>query len=328
MPEFSPASLKGHDAVDRALKSSGGNFKPWAPNITWAEGEEKYILILTPASEFYTVELHEFVPVGEVEKADGSTYTKKESFISRRALGESYDKITDDLDWDPRRKTLAVAVELEPDFEEVKGRKRVSGFTVKTETFTRKGEDGDEEDVEAPLIGMLTQAQKNFFGWIISYDRTKGPIEETVLSITREGTGSDTDYVMVPFAGEDIDLSGLFDNLDGISYLRDEVEDVEKQVDAAEDNYEAASAVGLALLEKRFGELADKDRYDEFMDPIDKLPDQMFKKKKGDKKSKPSRGSRPKRNSPRSKSKDDDDDKGDTLSRFADLKKDFEEVPA
>jgi hypothetical protein len=329
MPDFTPASLKGHDAVEKALKSGGGGFKPWAPQITWSDGEEKHILIITPASEFYTVDLHEFVPVGTGKKANGDEYEKKEVFISRHSLGEDYDKISDDLDWDPRRRTLAVAVELEPEFENVRGRQRVSGLSVKTEQFTRKDEDGNEQEVEAPIIGMLVQAQKNFFGWLISYDRTKGPVEETPFSVVRRGSGSDTDYDIVPFANEDIDLSGLFDNLDGIAYLRDEVDDISKQVGEAEDDFEAATVVGVALLEKRFEELADKDRYDELVGPIDELPEQRFKKnkKKDDKKSS-SRGARPKRSSPRGKAKSEDDEAEpedkDKLARFADLKGEVE----
>jgi hypothetical protein len=320
-----PTFRKGSEAIEEAVKSQGGGFTPFLPQLNWKDKDEKFILLLTPIEDTYTVDLHEFVEVGEFKKANGDTFVKKESFVSRkdRGIGEDYDKI-EDLGREPRRRTLGVAVELEPTFETVRDRQRVSGFAVKTDTFTRKTDDG-EVDVESPRVGMLNQAQKNFFGWLVSFDRTHAPAHETPLQVIRRGDGSDTTYDFIQ-VDQEIDFSDLFDNLDGIGYLTEEERDeVEKEIEAAKDDLEAATAVGVALLEKRFGELIDKERYDEFMDPIDKLPPPRFggTAKKDDEK--PSRGSRPARKSPRSKNGASSDeaestDDSDKVAAFKELR--------
>jgi hypothetical protein len=330
MPKFNPANLKGHEAVERALKSSGGGFKPFIPQITWKDGEEKYLLVISPASEFYTTDLHEFIEVGEGKKANGDTYTKYESFVSRKSLGEKHDKIQDELNRDPRRRTLAVAVELEPEFETVKGRKRFSGAAVKTETFTRKDDDDGEEEVTVPAIGMVIQSQKNFFGYLISYDRTKNPTHETVFSVTREGDDSDTNYVFVPFSDAEVDLDPLFDNVENVSYLADEIDDILKAVSESDNEWDAVAEIGTAMLDKRFGELADEDRYDELIGPIDELPPSRFGAKKTTSKGSSSkRAARPKRESQQSKVRkvkksDDSNADSDRMKRFAKLREEIE----
>ena len=321
-----PTFRKGHEAIEEAAKSSGGSFTPFIPQLTWKDKDEKFILLLTPIEDTYTVDLHEFIEVGTYKKGD-ETKTKFESFVSRkdRGIGEDYDKI-EELGREPRRRTLGVAVELEPSFETVRGRKRPSGFSVKTDQFTRKTDDG-EVDVEAPRVGLLSQAQKNFFGWLVSFDRTHAPAHETPLQVVRRGSDSETTYDFIQFEGNEIDFSGLFDNLDGIGYLTDEDRDeLDKAIESAEDDYTAAVAVGVAILEKRFGELIDKERYDELMGPIDELPAPRFgggSKKKDD--SKKSRGSRPARKSPRQSNNGDSDESSDEpdqdrLERFKELR--------
>lgn len=325
MPEF----RRGGDAIDKAMKSRGGDFKPFVPQHIWKDDqEEKFILIISPINDTYTVELHEWIEVGEGKKRNGDEYTQFEMFISRKdpGIGEPTDKI-EELGRVPRRRTLGVAVELEPEYETVKGRQRPAGFSVKTEQFTRKTDDGEVE-VEAPAIGMLIQAPKNFFGWLWSFDRTQAPVHETPFQVIRRGKDSDTTYDFMQFIDADIDFTNLFDNIDNISYLSDEAEGLYKEIEDAEDDWVAATVIGNAMLEKRINELIDEDRYHKFMDEIDELPPSRFGGKK-ESSSSSARSSRPARKSPRnsgssrrtkkSESNDEGEDK-DRLARFEALR--------
>src|SRR5215218_5708859 len=122
-PDFTP--LKGVEAAERAAESGSPKF--FTPRMTWAEDEAKYILLLTPMSEVYTADLHEFVAVGEGEKANGEKYTQYESFVSRKSLGEATDDIEDRLGRKAKRRSIGVGVELEPILENVKGRPKPTG---------------------------------------------------------------------------------------------------------------------------------------------------------------------------------------------------------
>jgi hypothetical protein len=276
-PDFSPASLRGGDAIERA-NSRSSKFSPYAPRLTWTKDqEEKHILFLSPIEKVYTADIHEFVEVGEGEKANGEKYTKFESFISRKSLGEGTDDIQDRLGREPRRRSLGVAVELEPEYETVRGRQRAKSFKVKTEQFTRTTDDG-EVDVDAPVIGMVIQAQKNFYGWLNSYDRTQGPVHETPMKVVRRGTDQDTTYDFIAMEGVDVDFEPLLANLDNIAYLRD-TDGLEDLIKDSEDDYTAAAAVGTAFLEKRWDELADGTRYSTIIDPIQELPASRFASK-------------------------------------------------
>jgi hypothetical protein len=312
VPDFTP--LRGHDAIEREVRRSG-KFSPFAPQLTWQKDkQEKFILLISPLDKVYTPDLHEFIEVGTGQKNNGETYTKFESFVSRKSLGESTDPIQDRLGREPRRRSLGVGVELEPVYETVRGRQRPKSFAVKTETFTRKTDDG-EVDVEAPVIGMVIQAQKNFYGYLVSYDRTNGPVQETPFQVIRRGTDSDTTYDFVPFAGVDVDLSPLFDNLDGIAYLRDE--DL-SQITQEDDDFLAAADLGTFFLEKRWEELIDEDRYHDLIDPIKELPPSRFGNKKSQNQS--TRSSRPQRKSPRESTNNGGSEDGDRMAEFEKLR--------
>jgi len=274
MPNF----RRGATAIEEAATAKGGgDFRPFVPEIMWKDDkEEKSVLFLTPVDEIPTILYHDWIPVGKGEKANGDTYTKYEKFISRKdpAIGETYDDLEDRLNVKPKLRQIAVAVELEPltEEEEVRGRVRekVVGFQVATDTFTRKTDNGEVE-VTAPKVGLVVQAAQNFFGWLSSYDASKGPIEETPLQIVRRGKKTDTTYDFIPVEDRPVDLSGLLDNLDGISYLGN-AEEVEKIAsDLPEDELEAALAVAAVLLDKRLEELADKERYDGLVKPIEHI---------------------------------------------------------
>jgi hypothetical protein len=292
MPNF----RRGAAAIEEAAKSKGGgSFRPFVPQIKWKDDkEEKFLLFLNPIEQIPVVQYHDWIPVGTGEKSNGETFTRYEDFISRKdpAIGEDYDDLTDRLDMWPKERQIAVAVELEPVIENVKGRPRPVGFAVKTETFTRKDQDGNETEVTAPALGLVIQASANFFGWLVSYDASQGPIEETAFQVIRRGKDQNTSYDFIPCEGRPVDLSGLMDNLGGINYL----EDILSELDLPEDAQEAAVVVANALLDKRLEELADGERYEQLVSPIDHIESKFPKGKKnkdnGAKRERPARPSK------------------------------------
>src|SRR3954463_833189 len=113
MPSFRRGLASIEEAATR--KGGSGNFRPFVPQLQWREdGEKKYILVLTPIDEVATLDLHEFIPVGTGQKANGETYTKYESFLSRKDpfIGENFDDLEDRLENKPKTRCMGIAVEL------------------------------------------------------------------------------------------------------------------------------------------------------------------------------------------------------------------------
>lgn len=284
-----------------ALKSSGGeggNFTPFVPRISWDDGEEKYVAILNPVDEIPKIHLHEFIPVGEGKRADGTTYTKYEDFLARTtpAIGEDDDPLTDKGS-DARERNIAVAVELEPIMGTGKGgRARPKGFEVKTLEFTRRifdddGDDtGEKEEVTAPVIGFVVQSPFNFFGYLASHNETEGPHEDTAFRIKRRGAKTNTAYDWTPYLDQPVDFSAIVEFLDGISYLsREDRSELEGKLGDLDGIDEAAQLVASTLLEKRLEELADRERYDELTSDIEEIKTPWGNKKDKDDKKRSSR---------------------------------------
>jgi hypothetical protein len=261
MVDFTKAR-RGLTAIEDAENRQGskGNFKPFAPHIQWREDQEqKHILILTPIEDTWTVDVHEWIPVGLGSKANGESYTKYESFISRKdpLIGETEDRLEDKFDAPTRKRTVGAAVELEPVIEVVQGRNRPKGFTVATDSFTR-----NDEEVTVPRIGVLSQSPVNFWGWLGSFDNTQAPITETPMQVVRRGVDKDTNYDFIPLMDIPVDFDNLFNYIANVSYLPSESYNMDGS------DTEKAIAVGNALVEERINELASRERYDELVMPI------------------------------------------------------------
>ena len=277
MPNYQPR--RGLAAVEQAANRKGGSkLRGFAPEIRWRDdGEKKYILVLSSfdpddPNGVVVADLHEFIPVGTAEKANGETYTKYESFVSRKdplAGGEDYDDLEDRLGNKPRTRCIGVALELEPEFKVVNSRKRPVGFKVKTDTFTRNGDNGQEE-VDQPLIGLIVQSAFLVWSPLGSLDESQGPLSELPVEVTRRGKDVNSRYDFVPYMDLPVDLSPLFNNLDGVTYIADEIAEVKNDL-IEKGDIEAAQLVGQILMDKRLGELSDKDRYEELVTPIDHI---------------------------------------------------------
>lgn len=312
-----PADFRrGADAIASAQKKakSGGEFTPFTPEHFWKGGDEKFLLFLNPLNDIPTVDVISFIPV-IAKKADGTSYERYERVIARTddALGEDSDPMTEDWDAKPRATCVAVAVELEPTYAEVNGRKRPTGFSVKTREFERRIRDEEGELTEerelvvAPEIGIIHASPHNFFNVVTSYDESEAPIEATALKITRIGDDQNTVYSVSGYIDQEIDLSELIDNIDNVYYLNSEIEDLINLVDSAANDEEAALIIGEAMLDKRLDELVDEDRYDELYKGITKSLDKFGAKKKAAGSSRPAaKRERPARSSQRTRAAKDE----------------------
>lgn len=298
---------RGADALAAASSGGGGGFRPFAPELYWkSDGDKKYVLILTPADGIGAFDLHEFVkiPTGNKERP-----FKYEAFMSRRdpMIEEEYDRLEDDLDHKARTRCMGVAVELIPVMKDVKGRKRVASFTVRTDTFTKKGDDGEEE-VEHPVIGLITQSSKLMWSPLNGLDESQGPLIDLPLEITKVGEKADTTYQMVPLIDVPVDLSAVTELVEGVSYLRDDIETLQPKIDAADSDADKAQVIAEFLMDKRVEELADASRYEELLSGVDELDlapyERASAKKGGSKKATPKKATRP---SPRPKAEPEDE---------------------
>lgn len=266
MPDF----RRGSEHIAKAIESKGkgGDFKPFLPNIYWKDdGQERFVLILNPLEE---------IPMVKMQKVYTSA-ERVEYVVARTddAIGESKDPLEEVWGYPASDLNVCVAVELEPEYEVVKGRKRPCGFVVKTRTFDRKirdekGEPTDEkEEVTAPLVGVICQSPGNFFNHVSSQDANTAPIHETAALIRRVGSDKNTDYEIQLFDREELDLSDLIELIENVSYLGDDTDALLEQLDGSEDDQEAAVLIGSFLLDKWLNQLADEEYYNSIFEQVD-----------------------------------------------------------
>lgn len=300
---------RGKEAIEKAAKGGGkGGFSPFAPQIGWKDGDEKFILFLNTIEEIPVVLMHEWIDCGSKTIGD-KTFTEYYFGIARTdpVIGEDHDPLIEKGS-NPKKRSLAVAVELEPVMKDTgNGRQRPDGFRVKTQEYERKTEDGTET-VVTPVIGVVTQAQGNFYSLLTSLDESEAPIEEMAIKIKRLGGDGKTAYQMTPYVDQSIDFSGLLENVEGISYLsRNEEVWADLSPVLADDSIDdatVANIIAVTLLETRLNELADSDIFHEKTDGIEEVIDK-FAPKGGKDSAKPSRPARPTRPSRRDEPEED-----------------------
>lgn len=292
MPDF----RRGADAVAKAQQKakSGGSFSPFAPELFWqGDGDEKYLMFLNTMMDIPTVEMISFIPQKR-KKANGETFTTFERVIARTdpAIGEDNDPMVDEWQGKPRDTCVAVAVELEPTLEEVRGRMRPIGFEIKTTTYERRvrDEDGDltdeTEEITTPVIGFIHASPHNFFNVVTAYDSNEGDIESTPLKITRIGSDTSTVYQVTGYQDQTVDLSPLIENIEGVSYLsEEEMDDLLNMIDNGQPDEDAALVIGTVLLDKRLDELVNEERYDKLFNSITETLDKFGSKGKSKKSS-------------------------------------------
>ncbi len=294
MPQFRRGAAEIEKSTQR---KSGGSLGKFAPSIYWGDDKEiKYLHFLNPIDDIPRLDMLNFIPV---KNNDGETmYFASTIARSDACFGDDAihpDPLVEEWDAPIKDSNLFVAVELEPVMEEKRGRQKPVGFAIKMVEFERrvrdsKGELTDEtETVLSPACGFIQESASNFGAVLGSHDASEFPIEEWPIKIQRLGKSTDTKYTVGGYEDMEVDFAPFIENLEGITYLSDQMEQLLKDVDGL-DPKDAAKVVGGALLEARLNELADADRYEKLANGVTETLDKFGNKKKkgGEKKAKSS----------------------------------------
>lgn len=278
---------RGKEALEEKQSRSSGDYTPFLPNIFWKDHQQsRLIWILNPLEDIpRTLTIRPFTKDG-----------RPEYVIARQAevIGEDHDPIEDEWGYGPSDTAICIAVELTAIKESRHGRERPVSFEVSTRDFERRirDEDGElteeREEVTAPQVGVICQSPGNFFVPLASKDANVGPIHMAALQVIRNTPGEpkDTTYDFELFEEKPLDMSGLLDNWENISYLtEDEKDEVLGLLEEAEDEHEEAIIIGAALLDKWLHEHASQEWYDKVAANIDtpaKFKSERYKKLHGE----------------------------------------------
>lgn len=302
----------GIQAAQEAAKQ-GGTFKPYLPSIYFKDDkEEHYLLFLNEIDEMPTFDMVAFLE-------DENGHYQEVVAKTDQFFGDRTDAFVENWDATIVKRTLGIAVELEPVIEVVKGRKRPTGFEVKTTEYKKKVVDDDgnvtdeEIEVTAPVIGYVVQSPNNFYNHVENYDANEAPINETPVKITRLGKDKHTSYALQGYDDQPIDLTNLLEYIEGVSYLKDDADALIDKIADASDQ-EASGIIGQVLLDKKIEELLDEDRYDELLttiadrgESLDKFGNKKKKKAKSPEKGDRARSRVAERRAERAEAHADDD---------------------
>jgi hypothetical protein len=158
--------------------------------ILWkTDKESRYLAFLTAIEDVPKLAIHFF------QAANGWR-----TFVCRRneiyedesngecAICEMAERDLEDGDKKESRfkanwKHFAIAVELEPIEERVNGKKQITGFELKMETYENKA----GEEVTVPVFGLVSQALTNFWTPLSVMVDRKGDLTEQVIEVVRSG---------------------------------------------------------------------------------------------------------------------------------------------
>lgn len=231
-----------------ATRTRTGKF---TPVFTWDSGETKYLQFLTSMDEIPTLLMHQFIIVGHRE--DGKPIYER--FISRRDPAidgpDGYDELIDRFEVQPKKKSIALAVELDPIWS-TGSRKKITGVNV----LTREYENKDGETIEVPNVALIIESPFTLFEQVLAIAEMGQEITESVYAVRRNGKGTDTSYTLQPvFEALDLDedeaLDEFFEEFDFENYLETLAdEDRMKEIIGALDDD--------AVVQKSFGGKKDK----------------------------------------------------------------------
>ncbi len=190
---------KGTEEIKKAATRSGGG-GGFIPELRWKDdGEVHYVLFLQSADEIPTVLYHKMMDCGTKDDK-----TMWRSFISRRDPNidgpSGYDPL-DDRGYKPTNRSIGLVVEMERTKKNGKDH-----FVPMERTFTRKDDDGNEEEVTEPAVYLVIEAPSTFYSPITSFADEVGPIEDQVFLIKRVGKSTDTSYNPIAMQGKTFDV--------------------------------------------------------------------------------------------------------------------------
>lgn len=182
---------KGLDKVNEVAQRQ--SFSGQKTNfVNWKEDETKTIRFLTEGDEIALTSMHEWITTH-----DG----KKSSFVCRKEIEGVTECELCDNEGKPRELALAIVVEREET--------RVDGKVVyKTKVQEAEVEEkGKTVTKLVPVVGIMRQAPRNFWGWVYeAYDRN-GTLQDRDYTATRRGKNKDTTYNFFQGDEQKMDLS-------------------------------------------------------------------------------------------------------------------------
>src|SRR5438309_11263022 len=112
--EFRRGAEEIQKSVDARESGGSGPRRPFIQNFFWKDGHDKFLLFLNPVDDIPKVNMQ------EVWTSNG----RKMYVIARTdpAIGDKKDAIQDTWQYKPVERNVAIAVELEAEVTEVKGR--------------------------------------------------------------------------------------------------------------------------------------------------------------------------------------------------------------
>jgi len=210
----------GVEGIEASKRSGSSDYTPM---LTWKAGEKKYIKFVTPLEEVPTVDFHPFIIVGH----NDNNKPIYRSFISPQDPAvkgaEGYDPIKD-RGYAPKKRQIAVAVELEPVFQtSTKNKREITGWNVAERSFERQ----DGTEVTVPNVGLIVQSHI-FFGSLAVFAEDT-VVEDLVWEVTRSGGDQNTSYIFrdrgdapdVELGEEVPDLDAYLDELSSEDRMRE-----------------------------------------------------------------------------------------------------------
>lgn len=182
------------DSAEALARGDGKGKARYAPFFYWKDNDTKTLFFLTPVQETKEVLLHRFVrkfitdDKGKRKEIYMTLMCRKDKAWLHESGGKC--QLCDEINHKAESRIIALAVELEPQFDE---KKRITGVDI--QMVKRVTADGTE--MEFPQVGLVVQSVNLFFGILRAFAQ-KRDIDETSWEITREGGGLDTKYVFYP----------------------------------------------------------------------------------------------------------------------------------
>ena len=181
------------------VTAPSGSGRRFTPTIYWkANGEAKYIAFMMPAEQMPLVLLHTFV---DTPNGLRTFVCRKYPPFVEESGGECL--LCDHLNHKPTWRRMAVAFELDPQEEVKAGRKKLTGLSVQLNEVEQ--EDGTSKFY--PRVGIILQADKNFFRQLFDYDTDVRPLDEVAFKIIKNGERQNVSFSSIPLDIERPDVS-------------------------------------------------------------------------------------------------------------------------
>lgn len=203
------AIKSGFGAVQEAIQKSADRNQGGGGHLnylTWKDdrkdkGEDFQKVLRFLTDEVIPCEIYEYIPCKDGKMRDFIVPTSvglegTDLVLESGVRVTEYGNKNNLIKPKSRSMTLGIAVVREEISEMVDGR-RVLSYRDKMEEVTYE-KDGQEVTEVRPVYGLVKQSNQNFWGTIAGYWTRYGTITDRDYVISRNGNGTDTNYVIIP----------------------------------------------------------------------------------------------------------------------------------